>query len=166
MSLTDDEELIQLYTEYKQQTLQEMRITLVKDLEPKKLYAYLRSKGVLDEDDQEEVESDRAPRKMRAERFIDILSKKSDKGFDELCHCILQTLTGQLHLLQKLLKLFEEKIQGAEELQHRRQISRARALSELPCPGQIGGPELPDGYYSIYMNEAPPPYTIVDSICQ
>ena len=164
--MANEEELLELYTEYKRQTLEELQLVLVKDIEPKRLYAFLRSNGIFDEDDQDVIESDRAPRRVRAERFIDILSKKGDKGFNAFCQCILQTLTGQLHLLKKILKVFEEKVQGTEELQHTRQISRVRALPELPCPGQIGGPELPEGYYSLYTSEPPPPYTIFDSICQ
>lgn len=161
--MVDDEELVDLYTEFKLETLEELRSALVKDIEPKRLYAFLRAKGVLDVDDQDDIESDRASRRVRAERLLDLLSKKGGKGFDEFCACILQQLTGQLHLLQKLLKVFEEKIQGAEELNHTRQITRASVLEGLPCPGQIGGPELPDGYY---MSEPPPPYEVNDSFGQ
>ena len=161
--MVDNEELIELYTEYKLETLEELRSSLVKDIEPKKLYSALRTKGVIDGDDQDDIESDRASRRIRAERLLDILSKKGGKGFDEFCAGILQHLTGQLHLLQKILKVFEEKIQGAEELNHTRQITRSSVLEGLPCPGQIGGPELPDGYY---MSEPPPPYEVNDSIGQ
>eukprot|EP00111_Clytia_hemisphaerica_P003874 TCONS_00011127-protein len=162
--MSDDEnedELLNIFTECKQQILQELRLFLVKDIEPQKLYASLRSRGVFDEDDQEEIEYDRLPRKKRAERFLDTISRKGDAGFDAFCQCIVEQLTGQLHLLKKILTVFESKIQGAEELQHTRKLTRIPPMlmmNNFPSPGQMGGPELPEGYFGRYMSEPPPSY--------
>jgi len=158
----ESEELLEFYAECKRETLRELRDVLVRDLDPAKFYAFLRSKSVLDIDDQDEIECEKV-RRRKAEKFLDILESKNFNGFDALCECLLEKIAGQLHLLQKILKKFELKIQSAQELQHTRQICPVLYNTDFPSPGQIGGPELPESYYSIYMSESPPPYEETDN---
>ena len=158
----DSEELLEIYSECKRETLSELRDVLVRDIDPTKFYAFLRSKSILDSDDQEEIECEKI-RRRKAESFLDVLERKSG-GFDALCECLLNKTAGQLHLLEKLLKKFELKIQGAQEFQHTRQLCPIQYNTDFPEPGQIGGPVLPvESCPSVYMSESPPPYTETDT---
>jgi len=79
----ESEELLEFYAECKRETLRELRDVLVRDLDPAKFYAFLRSKSVLDIDDQDEIECEKV-RRRKAEKFLDILESKNFNGFDAL----------------------------------------------------------------------------------
>ena len=85
-----------------------MRENLVRDLQQDRLFAFLRSKRVFDQEDCEEINSERTTRKKN-EAFLDILRKRGQSGFDYFCEALLVGKT-QLHLLNQLLDAFEDKI--------------------------------------------------------
>lgn len=92
----------------KREILLEMREELVRNIMPDKFFSYLRSKGVLDIDDCDIINSEKTRRK-RAECFLDILESKGPEGFRYFCDFIRENKT-QLYLLKKIMDLFEEKI--------------------------------------------------------
>lgn len=157
---SDVENIIELYNQWKKEVLEELHEVLVRDIDPQRFFPHFRSKKLIDEDDQEEVMCEKT-RRQKASYFLNLLSRKGGNGFDELCEALLKS-AGQLHLLGKLLNAFEEKKQGAEELEHIRRLPPATSMLNnpvFPSPGQIGGPELPSGYFQSFMSEAPPPYS-------
>ena len=81
----------------------------MKDLQPEKLFSFLRTKRVFDEDDQEEISSEKTRRK-KAEAFLDTIAKKGQDGFDYFCEAFVVSGKTQLHLLNEILDLFESKI--------------------------------------------------------
>ena len=91
------------------QVLEELRDLLVRDLQPDKHFAFLRSKAVLDEEDCEEIES-RPTRRKKSELFLDILQKKGESGFDYFCESFIKCGKTQLHLLNRILDAYEDKI--------------------------------------------------------
>ena len=103
----DDEELDELFSEWKSEVLKELRPFLVDKLEPHKLFTYLRSCQVLDGDDQEDIEAERT-RKRRNERLIDMVKNRGQEGFDNFCEAIRQNAT-QIFILTKILNSFQKK---------------------------------------------------------
>lgn len=103
----DDEELEELYLTWKSEVLKELRPFLVDNLEPQKLFAYLRSCQVLDSDDQEDIEAERT-RRRKNERLLDHIKNRGADGFDNLCEAIRKNTT-QLFILRKILNLFQKK---------------------------------------------------------
>ena len=103
----DDEELEELYLTWKSEVLKELRPFLVDNLEPQKLFAYLRSCQVLDSDDQEDIEAERT-RRRKNERLLDHIKNRGADGFDNLCEAIRRNTT-QLFILRKILNLFQKK---------------------------------------------------------
>ena len=103
----DDEELEELYSEWKNEVLKELRQFIVEKLEPHKLYACLRASGVLDMDDEEDIEAERT-RKRKSERLLDIIRNRGPEGFDHFCEAIRQNFT-QLFILQKIIDTFQRK---------------------------------------------------------
>ena len=103
----DDEELEEMYAEWKNEVLKELRPFIVEKLESHKLYTYLRAFGVLDSDDQEDIEAERT-RKRKSERLLDIIRNRGPEGFDHFCEAIRQNVT-QLFILQKILDTFQKK---------------------------------------------------------
>ena len=152
----DEETITELYFESKREVLEDLHEFLVKDIDPRKFFPLFRSNRIIDADDEEEILSEKTT-KQKASSFLTMISRKNKDSFDVLCEALLK-YPGQLHLLKKLLQKFEEKIQGADDIHHRRQF-RQHNHPTFPAPGQLGGPELPSGYYMSFMSEAPPPYT-------
>ena len=152
----DDEEVIRIFDQWKREVLEELREDLVKDIDPQRFYASLRSNRVIDGDDEEEIRSG-ITRKRRAECFLNILSTKGSNGFDYFCKALLEA-TGQQFLLRNMLNAFQMKRQVLPELNHTRELPPLRFSGNLPSPGQIGGPELPSGYVQIMNGEPPPAY--------
>ena len=81
----------------------------MKDLQPEKHFAFLRSKRVLDGDDCDEIEA-KATRRKKAELFLEILRTKGESGFDYFCESFIACGKTQLHLLNKILDAYEDKI--------------------------------------------------------
>lgn len=100
MSLTD-EELVKI----KQAVLTATRKDLVRNIDPRRHFTYLRSKLVLDERDCDEIRSTTS-RIGAAELFVDILIRKGGTGYDEFRDALLYEKT-QIFLLEKLDKTFE-----------------------------------------------------------
>ena len=84
-----------------------MRENLVRDLQQDRLFAFLRSKRVFDQEDCEEINYERTTRKKN-EAFLDILRKRGQSGFDYFCEALLVGKT-QLHLLNQLLDALKTK---------------------------------------------------------
>lgn len=93
--------------------LNELRDILVRDLQPDRHFAFLRSKRVLDEDDCEEINANTTRRK-KAEQFLDILSMKGESAFDFFCESFIKNGKTQLHLLNQILDAYEEKTNESE----------------------------------------------------
>ena len=61
---------------------------------------YLRSKSILSRDDDDEIKAETTNRKKN-EKFLDILSTKGSRGYNEFCNAIIsEGTTG--HVLEKL----------------------------------------------------------------
>ena len=105
--MDDEEEVIELYACWKQEVLKELRPFLASNLEPQKLYTYLRSRNVLDESDQEEIEVERTRRK-KTEFLLDLIGKRGSDGFDHFCEAVRRNTT-QLFVLRKILDCFQRK---------------------------------------------------------
>eukprot|EP00794_Sanderia_malayensis_P015629 gene15629-17207_t len=167
------EEVSELYLNWKQEILKELRPFIVKNLQPEKLYTYLRSCEVFDEDDEEEIEA-QITRRKKSESLIDFIGKRGDKGFDSFCEAIRQNTT-QLFILRSILDSFQKKKQsysadgtnGLLAEQIRQQDQRVQSMT-LPAPGQPGGPAIPHfdppedninvtGEYRQARSRSPPP---------
>lgn len=90
---------------------------LVRDLEPREYFSYLRSKRVLDGNDCEEVLAERT-RRGQCERFLDLMSRRGSTGFVTLCDALMKRKV-QVHLVTKLNKRMAEL-----ELSYRRRKGR------------------------------------------
>ena len=106
MSL-DEEDLKRI----KAQVLVQMRRDLVKNIDARRLLTYLRSTYVLDERDCDEIKS-KPSREACTEVFIDILSRKGPRGYDEFCNAILhdRTQTFLLTGMNKTLEVMKAKV--------------------------------------------------------
>ncbi len=106
----DEEEIAELYLAWKLEVFKELRQYLVKNLEPDKLYTFLRSCDNLDEGDEEEIRS-QVRRTRRNEMLIDLITNRGSEGFDNFCEAIRQNTT-QLFVLRKILHCFHKKKDG------------------------------------------------------
>ena len=105
--MAGEEDVEEVYARWKREVLEELRPVLVDNIQPDKLYTYLRSKRVLNEDDVEDIEAERT-RKKKVERFLDHISKRGSDGFDQFCEAIRRNKT-QLFLVRKVMDKFESK---------------------------------------------------------
>lgn len=105
----------EVYVNLKLEVLEDLRGKIVAKLWPNKLYTYLRQNRIMDADDCEVIEAE-STRKRRAEKFLDILATKGPEGFDHFCEGIRKHCTGQLDLLQMILKEFDKKRRDLGEL--------------------------------------------------
>lgn len=107
MSLLNEEDLKRI----KAQVLVQMRRDLVKNIDARRLLTYLRSKYILDERDCDEIKS-KSSREASTEVFIDILSRKGPRGYDEFCSAILhdRTQTFLLTAMNKTLEVMKAKV--------------------------------------------------------
>ncbi|XP_057300888.1 caspase-2-like [Hydractinia symbiolongicarpus] len=149
----DEDEILKVYAEWKRDVLEEKRYILCKDIDPQRFFPFLRSKQILDQDNEEDINYERT-RLRRAERFLDILVTKGPDAFDYFCEALLTQVAGQLHLLKEILEALDDKREDISDLNHRRELPPLRFSVPLPTPGQIGGPELPF--------EPPPAYVEVE----
>ena len=147
--------------ETKFEVLDNLRDILVRDLQPEKHFAFLRSKTVLDEDDCEEICA-KTTRRKKAEQFLDILKTKGESGFDYFCKSFIECGKTQLHLLNKVLDAYEEMIyeNEVEQLPRLQQecINMEMLNEQLPKPGEPGAPCLPNhfGPSQLLFNGLPP----------
>ena len=147
-----ENEVLQFYSEWKSEVLDDLRDEIVRDLYPQKHFTFLRVHKILDEEDEEEIKFERT-RKQQAECFLSKLSKKGPIAFDKFCESLLNT-AGMQHLLEKLLDAFDTKREQLGEQNHSRNSYGRYSLNHFPVPGQNGGPSLP----SEINLEQPPPY--------
>lgn len=99
-------------TELKRSVLESTRLTLVKDVNPIKFLPYLRSKSVVNYQESDLIKKCCSSSVMEgADKLIDVLCTKGDKGYDEFCKAILHDET-QIHLLKILNKELERKRQA------------------------------------------------------
>ena len=107
MSLLDEEDLKRI----KAQVLVHMRRDLVKNIDARRLLTFLRSKYVLDERDCDEIKN-KPSREACTEVFIDILSRKGPRGYDEFCSAILhdKTQTFLLTAMNKTLEVMKARV--------------------------------------------------------
>ncbi|XP_052790242.1 uncharacterized protein LOC128224440 [Mya arenaria] len=91
----------------KTSVLNELRPALCRDLNPVMHFPHLKSKYILNRDDEEIISSIPISR-QKVDKLIDILVQKGEKGFDELVRSIVKDRT-QLFLAQKLNQAYEEK---------------------------------------------------------
>ena len=134
-------ELSEIYEQWKQEILTDQRDYLVKYLDATKFMAFLRSKDILDEEDEQKIRAEPV-RKTQAELFLDMISHRKGRGFDMLCEAILNHGTGQLFLFDRLLESFEFK----------RDQKTINMHTDIPLPGEPGGPVLPE---DVNVNEIP-----------
>ncbi len=94
-------------TELKIYVLEAMRGVLVKNIDPRKFLPFLRSHAVLNDWENSEIKSCCARSVLEgADKFIDVLRTKGDRGYDMLCQALFQDQT-QLYLLTALNKSLE-----------------------------------------------------------
>lgn len=103
-----EEEVSRIFHSIKLEVLEEKRDSLTRSLDAEKYLAHLRSKRILDRDDEQVIKS-KVTGREKAETLLDMLAKGDPIAFDELCEALLKNKT-QIHLLQMLLDSFEEKI--------------------------------------------------------
>lgn len=89
------------------QILEEERYYLCQYLDPANYFAYLRSKFIINEDDQALIES-KIGRKKKAEQMIDILLQKGGESYDVLTKAIQLNKT-QNFMVEKLQKEYEKR---------------------------------------------------------
>ena len=135
MSLLNEEDLKRI----KAHVLVQMRRDLVKNIDARRLLTYLRSKYILDECDCDEIKS-KPSREASTEVFIDILSRKGPRAYDEFCSAILHDKT-QTFLLTAMNKTLE--VMKAKVLELKRTLypdiqlpGVTASLSHLHSPGQ------------------------------
>ena len=104
----DDDELEERYSDWKNEVLKELRTYIVDQLEPHKLFTYLRSCDILDQEDQEEIEVE-ISRKRKNQKLLDKIKDKGPEGFDKFCEAIVYQNVTQLFILKKILDLFQKK---------------------------------------------------------
>ena len=104
----DTAEISEIFHNIKLEVLEEKRDSLTKSLDAEKYLAHLRSKRIIDRDDEQIIKS-KVTGREKAETLLDMLAKGDPIAFDELCEALLKNKT-QIHLLQMLLDNFEEKL--------------------------------------------------------
>ncbi|KAI0227762.1 hypothetical protein LSAT2_021767 [Lamellibrachia satsuma] len=121
----------------KRQVLEACRDDLCKNSRLTSYVCYLRSKFVVSREDDEEINAEKTTLKKNG-KFLDIISTKGSRGYDEFCNAIKKDGTTP-HLL--------------EMLDNKLQKLRAEAGGEydesadgLPNPGEPGAPPLPHPY--------------------
>ena len=103
-----DEEIEEIYLQLKGEVLKDLRPFLVQNLESQKLFAFLRSREVLDVDDQEEIEAEKI-RRRKNERLLDMVKNRGSDGFNNFCEAIRQNKT-QIFILKAILDSFQKKL--------------------------------------------------------
>ncbi|ELU15341.1 hypothetical protein CAPTEDRAFT_190223 [Capitella teleta] len=75
--------------------LDKNRDKLIENMEMRKLWNCLRSKGIITKSDEEHFKSsgEGLPAK---EKFLDFLTTRPDKDFNEFCKCLTETEQGHL----------------------------------------------------------------------
>ncbi|XP_065068148.1 uncharacterized protein LOC135693544 [Rhopilema esculentum] len=141
-----DEEVEEIYLQLKEEVLKDLRPFLVQNLECQKLFAFLRSREVLDVDDQEEIEAEKI-RRRRNERLLDIVKSRGSDGFDNFCEAIRQNKT-QIFILKAILDSFQKKLDNCSDISlFNGNGSNELTEAQLPVPGGPGGPAVP--YFEI-----------------
>ena len=104
----DSIEVSEVFHSIKLEILEEKRDHLTRSLDAEKYLAHLRSKRILDQDDEQVIKS-KVTGRQKAETLLDMLARGDPSAFDELCEALLKNKT-QVHILQMLLDSFEDKI--------------------------------------------------------
>lgn len=119
------------------QILESHRALLCSCLDPSRFYTFLRSKGVLTRDDQEDIDSHTITSR-RAGRLLDILISHGYNGFGQLCHALNEDGT-QVELLKTLNEEYQH---GLAKLQESMSPSAEYDDTYLPAPGDPGAPSV------------------------
>lgn len=120
----------------KLEVLRENRETLEQNILPDRHLSFLRSKGILSEDDCEEIEEKRG-RGAQARKLMAILCKAGPRSLEELCKSLMAEGT-QLFLVRILNEALETKRQHMFT-----ECLDTNEVDDLPCPGEEGGIPLP-----------------------
>lgn len=97
-----------LYEAIKCDVLIDLRDWLVGKLATDKIVLYLRSKRVLDQNDEEIIRAGITTTQKNS-KLLDILETRGSRGFDQFCHAIRERCTGQEYVLDKILIEFDRK---------------------------------------------------------
>lgn len=97
----------------KQNVLDSLRTKLVENIDPQAHFPYLKTKNVLSGSDCDEINA-QVTRIAKADRFVDIISRRGPKAYDQLCQSLNRNGT-QTFLLRAMNCKLEELRQSYEQ---------------------------------------------------
>ena len=114
--------------ELKRSVLESTRVILVRDVNPINFLPFLRSRSVVDARENDLIKKCCSNSVMEgADKLIDVLCTKGDKGYDEFCKAILHGET-QIHLLKVLNKKLEELVYARRQAMITQNVPKSNGL--------------------------------------
>ena len=123
-------------SDLQRQTLEEQRLVIVRDVDPSRYFAYMRSKGTLDADDEEEI-SAKPTRRKRCEEFLNVLSSRGSAGYVSFVEALIKGRV-QVHIAQAMNQRYEALL---DELRRRKGELLASGKSLLLLKVSVSGGE-------------------------
>ena len=121
--MTDPQE-DELATIHKSVLTIKCRMLLTENIEPDRFFPHLRAKQVLNESDADEIKAEKT-RRDRASKFIDILSRKGSKAYNEFCKALLKD-RSQLFIVKAMNEAVARQRSELEREEHVSPESRLR----------------------------------------